>query len=228
MKNIAIIVGAGEGRRMEDKNKTFLIVNEKPLLVYSLQALEKSDLIDEIILVVIEDRVESAKRLADEYKFKKVKKIVCGGKTRQDSVYNGLCEIKNADVVLVHDAARPLITESMIEDCIKKAVEFGAAIPVIAINDTIKRGDEFVKETVDRNNLFLIQTPQGFEYELLKEAHESAKNSKFHGTDDATLVERLGHRIKMIQGSPRNMKITVSEDIALAENLLKMEHNAGN
>ena len=223
MKNIAIIVGAGEGRRMEDKNKTFLIVNEKPLLVYSLQVLEKSDLIDEIILVVIEDKIEDAKKLVDECESKKVQKIVSGGKTRQNSVYNGLREIKDADVVLVHDAARPLITKNIIEDCINGATEFGAAIPVIAINDTIKRGGEFVKETIDRNNLFLIQTPQTFEYKLLKEAHESAEISGFHGTDDASLVERLGYRIKMISGSPKNIKITVPEDIIVAENLLRTE-----
>lgn len=223
MKNITILVGAGEGKRIGNKDKTFLIINGKPLLVYSLLPFEKCNLIDKIILVVRKDKAEYAKKIVNEYGFKKVQKIISGGKTRQDSVYNGLSEINNANIALVHDIARPLITESIIKDCIKNAEKFGAAIPVISIKDTIKRGDKFVKRTMDRNNLFLTQTPQAFKYKILKEAHESARKNKFYGTDDASLVERLGYKIKMILGSLKNIKITFPEDIMIVENLLRKE-----
>ena len=224
MTNITIIVGAGEGKRIGNKDKTFLVIDEKPLLAHSILPFEKCNLIDEIILVVKKDKIEHAKKLIDEYKFKKVQKIISGGKTRQDSVYNGLSKIKNTDVILVHDIARPFITENLIKDCIKNAKKFGAVIPAISIKDTVKIGNKFVKKTICRNNLFLIQTPQVFKYKILKEAYESAKKSKFYGTDDASLVEKLGHKIKLISGSPKNMKITIPEDIIIAENLLKKEN----
>jgi len=224
MTNIVILVGAGKGKRMGNKDKAFLLLNNKPILVYSLLPFEKSNLLDEIILVVRKNRINLAKDIINKYQFKKVKKIVSGGKRRQDSVCKGLCEIKSADVVLVHDVARPLISEDLINDLIQNAKKFGAAIPAIPIKDTVKEGDKFVKKTLDRKSLNIVQTPQAFKYEILRGAYESAKKSKFHGTDDASLVERLGYQIKMIPGSHKNIKITIPEDIIIAKNLLKKEN----
>ncbi len=225
MINIAIIVGAGIGKRMENIDKSFLLLNGKPILVHSILPFEKSNLIDEIIIVVKKDKLNNAKKVVSEYKFKKVKKIISGGRTRQNSVFNGLCKIKNADIVLVHDMARPLIDEYIIKDCINNAKKFWAAIPAFPIKDTIKKGDKFVEKTIDRKNLNLAQTPQAFKYQILKKAYESAKESKFIGTDDASLVEKLGYKIKIIPGSSKNIKITIPEDMIIAENLLKEDQN---
>lgn len=219
--NVAIIVGAGKGERIGNKDKTFLSLNGKPVLVHSLLPFEKSSLINEVILVVRRDKIDYVKRVVHKYKFKKIKKIISGGKTRQDSVYNGLYKIKNADIVLVHDAVRPLVDEEIIKDAIYNAEKFGAAIPAVPIRETVKKGDKYIKKTIDRKSLNLAQTPQTFKYEILKKAYKSAKKSKFHGTDDASLVEKLGYRIRIIPGSPKNIKITVNEDIIIAKSLLK-------
>ena len=225
MPNIAILVGAGKGKRIGGIDKTFLLLNKKPILVHSISSFEESDLIDKIIIVVKKDKLNNVKRIVREYKFRKIKKIISGGRTRQDSVFNGLCKIRNADIVLVHDIARPLISEDIIKDCITNAKKFGAAIPTLSIKDTIKKVNKFVEKTIDRKNLNLAQTPQAFKYSILKKAYESARESKFFGTDDASLVERLGHKIKIVPGSPKNIKITISEDRIMAENLLKEESN---
>ncbi|MDD5086965.1 MAG: 2-C-methyl-D-erythritol 4-phosphate cytidylyltransferase [Candidatus Nanoarchaeia archaeon] len=223
MKNIAIIAGAGNGERMGNIDKVFLKINEKPILTYSISCFEKSYLVDEIILVVKENKINDVRQLTDDYNFKKVKEIVSGGKTRQESVYNGLKKIKSAGIVVVHDAARPFIDEKTIEDCIKNAEEYKAAIVAFPIKDTVKRGYDFVEKTIDRNNLYLTQTPQAFEYKILKKAYENAKNNNFNGTDDSSLVERIGQKVKIIPGSIKNIKITTPEDIYFAENLIKKQ-----
>ncbi|MEA3273442.1 MAG: 2-C-methyl-D-erythritol 4-phosphate cytidylyltransferase [Patescibacteria group bacterium] len=220
-KNIAILVGAGEGKRMGGKDKPFLVLDNKPLLVHSILPFEESKLCDEIILVVRKNRVSDCKKIVQESKFKKVKKIISGGLTRQDSVYRGLNEIKKAGVVLVHDIARPLISKNVIENCIKSTEKSGATVPVIPVKDTVKQGKRIIKRTVNRSELRLAQTPQVFKYEILREAYKSAKKNKFEGTDDASLVEELGHKIKMIAGQAENIKITVPDDLIIAESLIK-------
>ncbi len=220
MVNTSIIVGAGNGSRMGNLDKVFMQIKERPVLAYSILAFEKSDFIDEIILVVRENRKNDAMQLIELYNFKKVKEIVSGGETRQESVYNGLTKIKKAGIVLVHDAARPLIDEKTIYDCIKNAEEYKAAIVAFPIKDTVKRGDGFIEKTIDRNNLYLAQTPQAFQYEILKKAYENAKNNNFNGTDDSSLVERIVQKVKIVPGSIKNIKITTPEDIYFAENFL--------
>jgi len=220
-KNIAIIVGAGKGKRIGLKDKAFLMLDKKPVLVHSILPFENSDLIDDIILVVSENRIDSAKDIINEYGLKKAKKIIAGGKERQDSVYNALKSIETADYVLVHDAARPLVTGKLIENVLKAAKKFQSAIPSIPLKDTVKQGRDFIEKTMERDKLWLVQTPQAFKYEILKEAYESAMKNNFYSTDDAALVEKLSYRIKIVDGSFDNIKITVPVDLIIAETLLK-------
>lgn len=217
----AIILGAGKGERMGEKDKAFLLLDKKPLLIYSMLEFEKSNLIEEIVLVLRKDKIDSAKKIITNYKFKKVKKIISGGTSRQDSAYNGLNAVENKKIILIHDVARPLINQDIIKNCIENAQKFGATIPVIPIKDTIKKGKDFIEGTLNREKLNLAQTPQVFEYKILKKAHDFAKEKKFFGTDDASLVEKLGHKIKMINGAQSNIKITTPEDIIIAESLLR-------
>ncbi len=220
-KNIAILVGAGKGKRMGGKDKPFLLLGGKTLLAHSVAAFEKSGFCDEIILVVRKNKIGHCQKIVDEYGFGKVKKIIAGGATRQHSVSRGLNEIKNANLIFVHDIPRPLVSEDIIKNCAVKAEKFGAAIPVVLVKDTVKEGKRNIKKTVDRDKLRLAQTPQVFNYEILKKAYEIAAKEKFEGTDDASLVERLGHKIKLVAGSPQNLKITVPEDLVIAESLFK-------
>ncbi|MBI4812770.1 2-C-methyl-D-erythritol 4-phosphate cytidylyltransferase [Candidatus Falkowbacteria bacterium] len=220
MNNVAIIVGAGKGKRIGLKDKAFLIINRETLLVHAISPFEKCGSIKEIILVVRKNRINSARRLINKCQFKKVKKIITGGKTRQDSVYNALQKIEEADYVLIHDAARPAVTEQLIENCLENAQKFGAAVPAIPPRDTVKQGSKFVQKTLPRNNLWLAQTPQAFRYEILKGAHESARKNNFYGTDDASLVERMGRKIKIVPGLYENIKITTPVDINIGKRLL--------
>lgn len=220
-KNIAIIVGAGKGRRIDNEDKIFLNLDKKPILAHAIFPFEKCNSIDDIILVVRKNKINLAKNIIHKYKFKKVKDIVSGGKERQDSVYNALHNIDKGDYVLIHDAARPLVKKQLIEDIIYAAKKYGAAIPAVPLKDTIKTGDKFVEKTLERDVLYLVHTPQAFEYKILKKAHEFAKKTEYYGTDDASLVERLGYRIKIIPSYFESIKITTQSDLVIAETLLK-------
>lgn len=221
MQNVAIIVGAGKGKRIGNKDKAFLQCNKKPILVYSILPFEKSKLINEIILVTRRSKINSAKKIINKFGFRKIRKIVAGGRIRQDSVYNALKKVDKADYILVHDVARPLISKQLIERCVKAAEKFGAAIPAVLSRDTIKIGNKFVERTPERSNLWLVQTPQVFKYNILKKAYDAARKDKFYRTDDASLVERLGYKIKIVPAYFENIKITVPTDLIVAEVLLK-------
>lgn len=220
-KNIAIIVGAGKGKRMGNEDKIFLNINKKPILAHTISPFEKCNSIDDIILVVRENNINLTKNIIHRYKFKKVKKIISGGKERQDSVYNALQKIDKCNYILIHDAARPLIKKQLIKEVLYAAKKYGAAIPAVPLKDTIKTGDKFVEKTLERDTLHLVHTPQAFKYEILKEAYEFAKETKYYGTDDASLVERLGYKIKIVPSYFENIKITVPNDLVIAETLLK-------
>jgi len=218
----AVIVAAGRGRRMNmDVNKMYIDIGGKPVLARTIQAFEDCRLIDEIVLVVNEhDIVYCKQNTVDEYGFTKVKTIAAGGKERQNSVYNGLLAVNNGcGIVLIHDGARPFVSEKSIIDSINAADRFGAACVAVPVKDTIKRADDagLVYETLDRSTLWSIQTPQAFRYSLIMKAHQKAMEDGFIGTDDATLVERLGIKPKLVMGSYDNIKITTREDLALAE-----------
>lgn len=224
--NTVIILAAGKGSRMKAEcNKQYLILKDRPILAHTIDVFQRSLLIDEIVLVVGEFEHELCKnKIIDKYNYTKVKTLVSGGKERQFSVLNGLCAVnKNTDVVLIHDGARPLITKDIIERCIDEAKEFGAVSVGVPIKDTIKIMEEnkIVKYTPKRENVWITQTPQAFQLEIIKSAHEFARKENVLGTDDAMLVEHMGGKVKMVQGDYENIKITTPEDLITAEAILE-------
>jgi len=223
MKVSAIIPAAGQGTRMGSAiPKQFLSLQGKPILHHTLMAFEASGQVDSVILVVPEkDSAAAKKEWLQGYDI--VKKIVVGGKERQDSVYNGFQALDaDTDVVLVHDGVRPFVTGDMIQRAIEAAKNFGAAITAIPVNDTIKlaNADGFVEKTVDRSGLWRIQTPQAFQYAVLNEAFQKAVQDSYYGTDEGSLLEYAGKKVKIIEGSEMNIKITRQEDLILGEAIL--------
>lgn len=226
----AVIVAAGRGTRMcMDKNKQYIDIAGKPILARTLEAFDRCDLINEIIVVVSEqDIVYCKQHIIDMYGIKKVKCIVAGGDERQESVYNGLLNVSSGcDIVVIHDGARPFITEDIIINSILTAKEYGAACVAVPTKDTIKvsDSDQFINETLNRSMLWSIQTPQAFAYKTIMEAHIKAKEDGFVGTDDAVLVERLGLKVKLVMGSYDNIKITTKDDLVFAQAIID---NMGN
>lgn len=218
----AIIVAAGKGLRMNmDGSKQFIEIAGKPVLARTVQAFENCEAVDEIVIVVNrEDILYCKHNIVDEYGFDKVSVIAAGGATRQESVYNGLRELKDTDgIVLIHDGARPFIGHDRILDNIVMAEEYGACCEAVPVKDTVKQADSsgMVEVTLKRESLWAAQTPQSFKYDIILRAHEKAIAEGFTGTDDATLVERLGYPMRLIKGSYNNIKITTQEDLLLAE-----------
>lgn len=221
----AIVVAAGRGRRMgADINKQFLHIKDRPILYYTLKAFEDSTLVDNIILVTAENEIDYCKtEIVDKYNLRKVKNIVKGGTERRNSVYNGLTASAGNDIVLIHDGARPFISNKIIEDGIKFAKEFGACSCGVVPKDTIKvkTSDGFSESTLERNSLFAVQTPQCFKYDLILNCHEIADKSEINFTDDTSVVEYYGHKVYLYEGSYSNIKITTPEDLLVAEKILE-------
>ncbi len=226
MKKVsAVIVAAGEGRRF-GAAKQFELLRGRPVLDWSLEAFDAHPRVDEIILV-LPDVGAKNESLA---KYKKIAGVVQGGEKRQDSVVHGFRAIdaRKAGIVLVHDGARPLAGQDLIGRIILAAQEKGAVIPALPLEETVKEAaGQGVIRTLDRTRIFRVQTPQGFSYPLLKRALESATAEKFYGTDEAALVERLGERVFIIDGDPKNIKITVPLDLKIAEAFLADEDRNG-
>ncbi|MFH1335610.1 MAG: 2-C-methyl-D-erythritol 4-phosphate cytidylyltransferase [Candidatus Zixiibacteriota bacterium] len=224
MKNVAIIVAGGIGKRIEGNlPKQFLTLTGKPILAHTIDKFQKCELIDEIILVVPEDHLGyCSQAIVEEYSFDKIRRIVCGGKERQDSVYQGLKACSNAtSYVVIHDGVRPLISVEKISESIELCRHKKAVIVAVPAKDTIKRVVDFsVVTTLDRTKLWLVQTPQVFEYKLIRDAYEKATQENFIGTDDSALVERMGCEVAVLEGEYSNIKITTKEDLILAEKLL--------
>jgi 2-C-methyl-D-erythritol 4-phosphate cytidylyltransferase len=227
LKTVAVIVAAGAGKRIEgDLPKQFLTLGDKPILAHTIEKFESCELIDEIILVVPEDYLSyCSQAIVDKFSFRKIKKIVCGGKERQDSVYLGLKACSGGtSIVAIHDGVRPFIPSDKISDSVRVCQTKRAVILAVAPKDTIKRvADGSVVTTLDRNKLCLVQTPQVFEYELILDAHQKAKEDGFLGTDDSALVERLGHQVTILEGDYRNIKITRAADLTVAKRFLAKE-----
>ncbi len=223
MKNVAIVLAAGQGKRMKSKvQKQYLLIKEKPVLYYTLSAFEASPVINEIILVTGKDEIEYCrKELVEKYGFAKVNKIVAGGKERYHSVYNGIQSIETADYVFIHDGARPFVDQKIIERAYMAVQQHGACVIGMPVKDTIKLADEngFAAQTPDRKKVWQIQTPQTFEYHLIKEAYEKLMIEEPEGiTDDAMVVESMtSHKVKLVEGSYQNIKITTPEDLEIAE-----------
>lgn len=219
-----VVPAAGQGKRMHAGiNKTFLTLLGTPMLVRTMQKLSACSKVDEIIVAVGEDEVEGTRKLLEHVPNIKPFAIVAGGAERQDSVANGLRAVSfEADIVLVHDAARPMVSVETIEKVIDAAKETGAAIAAVPAKNTIKVVDEdgIVESTPERASLWEVQTPQGFKKDMLMEAYQNAYAEKFLGTDDASLVERLGYPVKVVMSDYRNIKITTPEDLLTAEAFL--------
>lgn len=222
-KNVAIVLAAGQGKRMNSKvQKQYLLIKGKPVLYYTLKAFEESDRISEIVLVTGKDEIEYCrKEIVEKYGFKKVDKITAGGKERYHSVYEGLKVIENADYVLIHDGARPFVDEGIIERACEAVKIHQACVVGMPVKDTIKISDEegFAKQTPDRRRIWQVQTPQTFSYSLIKEAYEKLLMEEPDGiTDDAMVVETMtDHKVKLVEGSYQNIKITTPEDLKIAE-----------
>jgi len=220
----AIVVAAGKGKRMgAGINKQFLTLKDKPLLYYSLEALENCKAVDSIVLVTAKEEMDYCRRkIIDEYKFKKIIAVVEGGVERQNSVYNGLIAAKGFNVVLIHDGARPFIDSDIIEKGIDNAIKYRASACGVTPKDTIKVKDEngFSLDTLDRRSLFIVQTPQCFAYDLIFNCHERIIKSNIKVTDDTSIVEYFGHKVFLYEGSYNNIKITTPEDLIIGEKIL--------
>jgi 2-C-methyl-D-erythritol 4-phosphate cytidylyltransferase len=227
MKVEALIVSAGKGHRfIEGKKKQFHLLAEKPVLAHTIDKFETCPLIHSILLVVgQEDMDYCLKEIIEKYQYKKISQIVPGGKRRQDSVRNGIEVLsKDAEIVVIHDGVRPFVTKEMIEDSIRSAIRFGAVVLAMPVKETIKmvQPDGTVLKTLDRESLWQIQTPQTFQVNVIKEAYHKATEDGFAGTDDASLVERLGIKVHILPGSYTNIKITTPEDLILANLFLEV------
>ena len=220
-KYAAIVLAAGSGKRMNSKvHKLYLIIQDRPVLYYSLKAFEDSA-VDEIVLVVGKGEEEFCrKEIVDKYGISKVKAIVEGGKERYHSVFEGLKQTSDADYVLIHDGARPFVNQDIIRRCMQEVQKYQACVVGMPVKDTIKIADEggYAKQTPDRKNVWMIQTPQTFSYALIYEAYEEMlKTEDTAITDDAMVLERIkGKKSKLIEGSYRNIKITTPEDLLIA------------
>ena len=228
---VAVVVPAGgSGTRMgHETPKQFLQLGGVPLFIHALRVFEASRMIAEIVVVVPHDAVTSCRDdLLPPFAFSKISTVTAGGARRQDSVWNGLQAVdERTKIVVVHDAVRPFVTDAMVEDVVGGARTHGAAIVAIPLHDTVKRAapDGMIETTLDRQRLWSAQTPQAFDVELLWEAHRSNRQSGVEATDDAFLVEQIGHHVSIVNGSPDNIKITRPGDLVIGEAILAARGN---
>lgn len=233
MKVVAIVPAAGKGERMgPGLKKPYLLLNGRPILYYVLAVLDQTTAIAQLIIAVYpgEEGI-CQKEIVQKFSFKKDVNIISGGETRQDSVRQALKFLpQNCTMVLIHDGARPLISQQMIENAIQTTEKWRATAMGVPVKDTIKivKEDGIIETTPSRKKLWSIQTPQTFEKKLLLEAYHKAYQDGFNGTDDASLVERLGVSVKIIRGSYENIKITTKEDLLVAQAILRKGHKGIN
>lgn len=231
--NIALIVAAGSGSRMgnADKPKQFLPIYGKPLMIHTIEAFEVHDEIDAIVVVTNEAYIDQVKVWCKQYDLGKIKAVVAGGDSRQISVHNGLHAVKaiskdpSNDIVLIHDAARPLISQRIITDNIRVCEKYDAVDTVIKASDTIVRSvnEETISDIPARNELYQGQTPQSFKLSLILDAHEYVKTHEVNNvTDDCKLVLSLGKEVRLVEGSKQNFKITTFDDLMMLKALLKI------
>ncbi len=225
-KVFAIVPAAGLGKRLGGSvKKQFLLLRDKPIIVHTLQRFEHCPDIDEIAVAVPEQLIAEMETLITHYRLHKVSLVTVGGEKRQDSVYNVLRRFtfKPSDIVLIHDGVRPFIEAKRISHLIRMCKEYEAAVLAVQPKDTIRRsrGGEFFDQTLDRNALWLVQTPQAFKASVLMKAIREAKRDKFYGTDEAGLVERIGVKARIVEGSYDNIKITTQEDVDLGRLILE-------
>ncbi len=219
----AVIVAAGSSERMKGIDKLWALLpsengGEEPLLARTLAAFQRARRVNQAILVVAEESLKRASSIVEEHGLKKVG-VIAGGARRQDSVLAGLQALDGCNWAIIHDGARPLVTEDLIEQGLKAAQDTGASCCALPIADTVKEGNAGrILRTLDRSRLWLAQTPQTFRYDLLLDAHKRASSDV---TDDASLIEGLGVEVRLHQGSPRNLKVTTPDDLAIVKALLQ-------
>jgi len=226
MKTVVIIPAGGTGRRMGGEiPKQYLSLAGMPILVHTLRGFQRSPLVDEILLVVPgEDVAEVRRDVVERYDFSRVSLVIAGGRERQDSVRNALAHVRDEhEIILVHDGVRPFVTGDMIERAVAGAKAFGAVALGVPVRDTVKAVDAEgkVMKTVLREGLWLAQTPQAFRKEVILAAYERAAADGFYGTDDASLVERMGTPVRMIPGDADNIKVTTPEDLEQGERMIR-------
>jgi 2-C-methyl-D-erythritol 4-phosphate cytidylyltransferase len=221
----SIIPAAGIGARIGGAiRKQFLDLGNMPVIAHTIMKFQTAGIVNSIYLVVPPDMVEYCKsEIVERYKFTKVAEVVAGGKRRQDSVCNGLMRVNpETDIIAVHDGVRPFVTEDIIRESIIAADKYGAAVAAIPENDTVKEisDDLIIRRTLNRKFLWRIQTPQVFRMDILKEAFKRAESEGYYGTDEASLVERMGHHVRIVKGSDFNIKITTPEELVLGKAIL--------
>lgn len=232
---VAIVPAAGLGTRFgAERNKPLFPLLDKPLVIWTLEALATCPEISEIVPVFKEEDIESGRALIRDCGIAKVKNCVMGGRERQDSVLNALRSIEGADVAVIHDGARPMVDHEMISRALQALEDADGAVAGVPVKDTIKavrrekaedraqnpEGEVVIERTLDRSLLWAIQTPQVFRYDRIREAYEKAGAEGFYATDDAALMERYGGKVRVVMGSYRNIKVTTPEDITIAEAFL--------
>jgi len=212
----AVIVAAGSSQRIGGVDKVFALLGKKPVLAYVVDTFQKCNSINQIVIVLSQQNLEQGEQLVAEQGWPKVTDVCPGGERRQDSVVAGLNRLSNCSWVVIHDGARPLVTDDLIEQGLETAQETGAAVAAVPVTDTIKVAgdDQIVQGTPPRQNLWAVQTPQVFRSDIITEAY---RQLKYDVTDDARAVEKLGYKVKLYMGSYDNIKITTPDDLALAE-----------
>lgn len=223
-KVVGVILAGGRGSRMgAEVSKQFIEVDEKPIIYHTIKAFEKCNKISEIILVLPSNEIDYFKeKILNRFDFN-ISAIVEGGKERQDSVYNALKHIEDCDIVLIHDGARPFVSLDIINNGIQFAKEFGAAAPGVMPKDTIKikNHKSFSESTPDRSTLVAIQTPQCFDYKLIRQCHEKVKEQNIVVTDDTMVAEIFGNKVYLYEGDYKNIKVTTPEDLILCKEFIK-------
>ncbi len=228
--NYVVVCAGGKGIRMgHEKNKVFIKIKGREIIARTIKVFDKTEKIKGIIISAAKEDFAEIKKITEREKFKKIIAVVEGGEKRQDSVWNGIKKLKEIakeeDVVLIHNAANPFVKEKTIKECIQEAKKFGASVAAQRVKDTIKRVNEdlLVKETLKRKELWQMQTPQAIIFHIAVKAFEKAHKDGFYGTDDVQLVERIHGKIKIVECSYDNIKITTKEDLELAEKIIEKE-----
>lgn len=228
----AIIVAAGKSKRIAGKvHKPYILIRSKPILLYTLKRIVNCRYINRVIVVINRGDIKRCKKLLNMLNTEKPVDIVCGGKKRQDSVWNGIKILDdNTDYVLVHDGCRPFINSRLLKRCIEKVKRHKAVIVALPVKETVKRIDalsqgknstRFVSATLDRQRLWLAQTPQVFNYRMLLDAYRKSLEEKTYFTDDASVVERYGNKVVIVKGYEENIKITTPLDLTIAKEFVK-------
>ncbi len=220
MKTFAIIPAAGKGKRFgESLPKQFHQIKGKEILVYTLEVFQNCSLVDEIVIPTRQEYFRLVFQLAEKYKITKLKAVIEGGKERQDSVYNAVTSIEaeKNDLVIIHDAARPLLTEKLLSDAVKAAKKSDNILVAFKGKDTLLRKEKNVLNYIDRENIYYVQTPQIFRYGIIKDSLEKAYKENFYGTDESMLVIKAGYKVEIVEGLASNIKITTPEDVEFFE-----------